>query len=54
MKVFVYDKKTNKLLQVLSKVTEVHDLPDKIIYITSEGLECRINKKLFKSTAYQN
>lgn len=54
MKVFVYDKRNSKLKRVIQRVTSACEYDEKIVYITDDGEEFHIPKKLFKSTAFQN
>lgn len=54
MKVFIYDKKTSKVVRVIRNVVEVRDNKQTIWYIDDAGERYCVDKKLFKSTAYQN
>lgn len=54
MKVFVYEKKTNALKRIIEHVVEVRDCDKHIIYNNESGETFEVNKKLYKSTAYQN
>ena len=57
MKVFIYTKdKTSKKVREITGVESVYE--DKanhvIIFTQQEGIEARVNTKLFKTATYQN
>jgi len=56
MKVFVYSKKTSKLLFVVKNVIKVEEHPDKkkIYFKTADGETVSGNTCEVKSTIYQN
>ena len=54
MKVFVYDKKSSKLVACITKVNCVKEDQNSIIFITDRGDIHKFNSRQVKSTTYQN
>ena len=54
MKVFVYDKKESKPHMVLNNVVTVEETKAKICFTFSDSSTYEVDKKYYKSTAYQN
>lgn len=56
MKVFVYSKKSSKMIACVKSVKEVREDPENnhIVYLTETGEYFHFNTKDVKSTIYQN
>jgi len=54
MKVFIYDKRESKPYLVLFNVTDIEERDNEIAFRKSDDTWYSVNKKFYKSTAYQN
>ena len=54
MKVFIYRKRDNSLYVVLTNVREIEDKSQKINFLLEDNSILEVDKKIYKSTAYQN
>ncbi len=54
MKVFIYDKKESKPFAVFTNVFAVEETENKICFTFEDKSTFEVDKKLYKSTAYQN
>ena len=54
MKVFIYSKRESKPFAVLTNVHSVEEHKEKICFIIDDATILEVDKKHYKSTAYQN
>ena len=54
MKVFVYDKKESKPYMVFSNVKSIEETKEKICFTFPDTSAYEVDKKYYKTTAYQN
>lgn len=54
MKVFIYDKKKSKLFATLMDVRSIEETEKHICFTFSDKSTYEIEKKIYKTTAYQN
>ncbi len=54
MKVFIYSKRESKPFAVLTNVRSVEERKEKICFHIDDDTALEIDKKHYKSTAYQN
>lgn len=54
MKVFIYDKRESKPYVTLANVKSIEETSEKICFILSDYSMFEVEKKYYKSTAYQN
>ena len=54
MKVFIYDKKESKPFAVFTNVIAVEETERKICFTFEDKSTFEADKKVYKSTAYQN
>jgi len=54
MKVFIYNKKDSKPFAMLTNVKAVEETKAKICFTMEDTSTLEVDKKIYKSTAYQN
>lgn len=54
MKAFIYQKKGNALVAVITNVVKVFDDEEEITFVADDGTTYNFDKRKLKTTTYQN